>query len=101
MKLKSIITFSILFALSFSIVHEFAFATLDKEKCSVSEFVAELSAPTGSDDICDIHFEYHQSLIFPNAMIPLQKIQKTTELKLHNESYKFHTNLEIIIPPIA
>ena len=101
MKLKSIITFSIFIALSFSIVHEFAFAAFDENQCSVSEFVNELDAPTGADDICDIHFEYHQATMFPTQNISIQNIDKTSEITLLNESYNHKTNLKFIIPPIS
>ena len=86
MKLKSIITFSILLALSFSIVHEFTFAALDENQCSVSEFVSEFDAPTGSDDICDIHYEYHQAYMFPSIDTSLLSIDKISELQLKKET---------------
>ncbi len=101
MKLKSIITFSIILALSFSIVHEFAFAAFDKNQCSVSEFVNELDAPTGADDICDIHFEYHQAYMFPTPTLSIQKIDKISEPQTKKETYTKQTCLDLIIPPIS
>ena len=74
---------------------------LDEKQCSVSEFVNELDAPTGVDDICDIHYEYHQAYMLNASNISIQPIDKTSELKLHKESYKFLANLDLIIPPIA
>jgi len=100
MKLKSIITFSILISLSFSILHGFAFVTLDDNQCNVSEFVNELDAPTGVDDICDTHFKYHEASIF-TTQIFLQNINKISELKLYNENYNAKINLNFIIPPIS
>ena len=101
MKLKNIITLSILLALSFSIMHEFTFAKYDKEHCSVSEYISELKAPNNCGDICDIHFEYHQAYMFPPEKISIQNIDKTSEKKLHKESYKFLENSDLIKPPIA
>ena len=99
MKINSFITFSILIALSFSIVHEFAFAAFDENQCSVSEFVSELDAPTGADDICDIHYEYHQAYMFPNANISVQKIYKISELQIKKETYNIKITKDLIIPP--
>ena len=99
MKLKSIITLSILIALSFSIVHEFAFTAFDENQCSASEFVNELDAPTGADDICDIHYEYHQAYMFSPQNTSLANIDKISNPILIKESYKFTLNLDLIIPP--
>ncbi|MCF6309534.1 MAG: hypothetical protein L3J19_03535 [Sulfurimonas sp.] len=101
MKLKSIITFSILVALSFSIMHEFAFAEFDEKHCSISEYVSELEAPNNCGDICDIHFEYHQAYVFPQKKFYVQNIDKTSELIILKESYDFSTNLDLVIPPTA
>lgn len=101
MKLKSIITFSILLALSFSIVHEFTYAFLDEEQCSVSEHIAELDAPTGVDALCDTHHEYHNIYTYSQENISIQEIDKGTELILQNESYNFLLNSDLVIPPIA
>lgn len=101
MILKGLITFSILFAISFSITHEFTFTLLDEEKCTVTQFVNELNAPTGVDDLCDIHHEYHEALMFPQTNISIQKLNKISELVLHHENYNFLINLNIVIPPIA
>ena len=101
MKINIFITFSILLALSFSIVHEFAFAAFDENQCSVSEFVSELDAPTGADDICDIHYEYHQAYMFPNADISIQKIYKISELQIKEETFKQKITQDLVIPPLV
>ncbi len=101
MKFKSITTLVLLFALGFSVVHEYAFAFYDKEHCSVTEYVHELSAPTSHGDICDIHFEYHQSfLLSKKTSVPvieyLSLVQRT-----NNESYSFQIHTNLFKPPIA
>lgn len=101
MKLKSIIMFSILFALSFSITHEFAFAEADEEHCSISEYISEFEAPNNCGDIGDIHYEYHQAYMFPSKTISIDSVDKTSELIITKESYTFSTNLDLIIPPIS
>ena len=101
MRLKNIITFSVLFALSFSMVHEFVFSELDENKCSVSEYVLEFDAPTGADDICDIHFEYHQAAMFPQKSFSILDVDRISELIIKKESYDFSINQDLIIPPIS
>ena len=101
MKLKSIITFSILLALSFSITHEFAYTFLDEEQCTVNEYVAELDAPTGVDELCDTHYEYHNIYTFSQDNIFIQDVDKTSELIIQNESYNFSINSDLVIPPIT
>lgn len=101
MKLKSIITFSILLALSFSILHEFAFAEFEEKHCSVSEFVSELDAPSNCGDICDIHFEYHQAYMFPPKKFYIQNVDRISKSIILKESYDFSINLDLIIPPTA
>ena len=88
-------------ALTFSIVHEYAFVVLDENQCSVSEFIHEFDAPTGSDDICDMHCEYHHAYILSQYDSMLSNITKISEKFPYKENYNFTLNLEFIIPPIS
>jgi len=101
MKFKSIITFSILFVLSLSIVHEFTFTMLDENQCSVSDFVTELEKPIECGDICDIHFKYHQVYILSYQNTLVAKIDKISELLLKKEIYKQKTIQDLVIPPLV
>ena len=56
MKIKSLVTLALLFVLSFSIVHEYVFASFESNHSSVIEYVAELEVPSEHHDHCDIHF---------------------------------------------
>jgi len=101
MKLKNITALILLVALSFSIVHEYSVVFYDKDHHNVAEYVLELSGPSSHGDICDIHFEYHQSfLLSQNTKIPdieYISVVNTTD----KESYSFKTNLDFFKPPIA
>jgi len=99
MKTKYLITLSLLFAFSFSMIHEYAFTILDENRCSVGEYVSELKAPSNCGDICDIHYEYHQAYMFPQKTVSIQSVDKISELILKSESYNFLINLDLIIPP--
>ena len=101
MKFKSITILVLLFALGFSVVHEYTFAFYDKEHCSVTEYVHELSAPTAHGDICNFHFEYHQSFLL-SQKTPLPYIEYLSLVQSsYNESYTFHIGTNLFKPPIA
>ena len=82
-------------------MHEFVFTEYDTEHCSTTEYVQELNAPTHHGDICDIHFEYHQTYIVADNNVTLPNIQKPSELILEKRTYNFLTTLNFIIPPIV
>ena len=102
MKIKSFVSLSLLFALSFSIVHEFAFASFHDDHCdSVAEYVHEVQNPSDHGDICDTHFEYHQAYLMPqHTLLPMHHSHANNK-KLHKESYNFHINLDFLKPPIV
>ena len=101
MKLKSLVTLSLLFVFSFSIVHEFAFAYFDNDHCSTTEYVAELDSPQNHGDICDIHFEYHQAYLLPENIIAQNQHTNTSKVQINKESYSFKVNSYFLKPPIV
>ena len=101
MKIKSFVTLSLLFALSFSIVHEYVFAFYDTHHCNVGEFVSELDSSGDHGDICDIHFEYHHVFVLPQEHIFVQETQSFLKPVIYKESYKFLANLDFMKPPIS
>ena len=112
MKTKSFITFSLLFALSFTMVHEYVFAFYDNNHCDIKEYVQELQGSVTNhtashqesvheDDICDIHFEYHQAFVLLHHLPLPQSHDLRSNIILTKETYQFHTYLKFIKPPIA
>ena len=69
MKAKKTILGLLLLAFSVSIVHEYIFTILDRDKCSVVEYVHEHDKPSQKGNICDIHYEYHHSFIVPQQKL--------------------------------
>lgn len=111
MKIKSFITFFLLLAISFSIVHEYAFAFYD-EHSNVTAYVEELQGSAActavsselcicDNDMCDIHFEYHQAFLLLSESALLQVYTLRSDIILTKESYQFQTYLKFIKPPIA
>ena len=101
MKIKSIVSLLLLFVISFSLVHEFAFAYLDDEHCSTSEYIAELERPTECGDICDVHYEYHAAYILPNTDLQFITTQINDNQITENDTYLFQTYSKTIKPPIV
>lgn len=101
MKIKSLITLSLLFVLGFSMVHEYVFAFQDDDPCTVSEYVSEIEAPSSHGDICDIHYEYHQAFLLPQVTTLPQSSDLSSNTILCNEIYQFQANLEFFRPPIS
>jgi len=101
MKIKSLVTLALLFVLGFSIVHEFAFASYEHNHDSALEYVAELNAPANHGDICDTHFEYHQTFSLLEKVAFFQLKDSSLKIKTYKESYNFQINLNFLKPPIA
>ena len=92
-------------------MHEYAFAFYDDEHCNTTEYIEEFQGPVvltdshesgeHEDDICDIHFEYHQAfLLLPDTTL-LHDYDLRSNITLAKETYPFQTNQKFIKPPIA
>ena len=102
MKKNKLISLALLFVLSFSIVHEFAFIYLEGDHCSATEYFSELEIPSKHGDVCDVHYKFHQSIYFPAQVIILPKVETIhQDLVLISESYYFNNPLELYKPPIS
>ena len=102
MKFKKLITLTLFIVLSFSITHDLAFALLDTDHCTTSEYVSELDTPSEHGDVCDVHYKFHQASFFPSKTIVLPKIElEHFKLVLFDESYYFNNPHQLNKPPIA
>ena len=101
MRTKSIATLALLFVMSFSVVHEFAFAYFDDGHCSPAEYISEIEAPTDHGDICDTHYEYHTAYVLPQVYAEFNPVQIRYNQISQSDSYLFKTYSKIIKPPIA
>lgn len=101
MKLRSLTTLALLFVISFSIIHEYVYAAYNDDHCSAIEYISEFDSPQSHEDLCDIHFEYHQSILLSkNLVLPDIDFKPTTN-KIVKETYNFKTHLEFYKPPIS
>ncbi|WP_373036208.1 hypothetical protein [Sulfurimonas sp.] len=101
MRFKSLITLTLLFVISFSIVHEYVYAAFDTYHTSVHEYVSEFDTPTSHEDLCDIHFEYHQSFLLSQNLVLPDIDFRSTANKTDKETYNFKTHLELYKPPVS
>jgi len=85
--------------MSFSILHEYTFAMIDEDHCSVVEYANEIAGPVDKGDICDIHFEYHLSYILPSTQNLMQTTQIDSKPVIQKESYNKKIIQDFIIPP--
>lgn len=64
-KLKTLISFLLLIALSFSVVHEYFYTSFASDHCSIEAYIddfSQIDALTNHDkssDLCKIHCGYH------------------------------------------
>ncbi|DAB28430.1 MAG: hypothetical protein A2513_03570 [Sulfurimonas sp. RIFOXYD12_FULL_33_39] len=103
MKLKKIYSLLLLFAISFSVTHDYTFAILDNKHSSLKAYINELSFDTTKrgDNLCDIHFEYHISYTFPTKEPSLPIIGKEKSLFSYNGTYFSLKQFNFFKPPIA
>lgn len=85
--------------MSFSVVHEYAFAFYDEDHCSLIEYVDELQAPSSHGDICDLHFVYHVTYILPSQSLPQFSMPRDGFFSNANEAYIAYTPSELYKPP--
>ena len=103
MNSKKIYSFLLLFAISFSVMHDYTFAVLDNHGSSVKEYVSEMSPSMDkkNDNLCDIHFEYHTTYTFPAISITLTSIGKIESFFTYNEIFLSQKQFDFLKPPIA
>ena len=101
MKNKSLVTFALLFVMGFSLIHEYIYVSLDEDHCTITEYVMEFSASNNHGDICDIHFEYHQSFLMPQSLPFPQNNKLSSKLISQNEHYKNNNIHTFLKPPIV
>jgi len=102
MKMKKTITLTLLFVIAFSALHSYIFSLHENHHHhSVVEYVADLDTPNTHDELCNIHFKFHQSFVLPT--FKAFHLQPSISLKIsaYKESYNFFLNIPFFKPPIV
>ncbi len=101
MRINKILALTLLFVMSFSLVHEYIFAYYDANHCSVGEYISEQEMPSDHGDICDIHYEYHHLYAIADDNLLIYALSDTFLKSFKKESYRSQTNIDFFKPPIA
>lgn len=104
MNSKKIWSLLLLFAISFSVVHDYTFAVLDNKHSSIEAYVAELSSPVmgeQADMLCDIHFEYHVPYIFLDNRIPFHIVATKNGFFAYDKIFISLDYFNFFKPPIT
>jgi len=103
MKNKKLLIVILLFSMNFSAFHAFAITLLDKNYCSVTEYVDEISHASEhhqDGDVCQVHHLFHVPFILSQDKIFLSEI-KNSNLPLEvNTKYDFSYLHNFLKPPI-
>lgn len=103
MNSKKIWLFLLLFAISFSATHDYAFVVLEDNHCSVNSCISEIQNASNetADTLCEIHAEYHASYIFTEKSAYIAIIQKRDTLFKYNKMFLSLDYFNFFKPPIA
>jgi len=104
MNSKKLWSLLLLFAMSFSIFHDYVFAAFDDKHSSVNRCINELSSASSTpatDIVCDIHIEYHTTYLFVEKTTRIPIIQKKDDFSIYNETFISLDYFSFFKPPIA
>ena len=99
--MKNIVTFILLFSMSFSIVHAYAIEILDTDKSHLSEYILEASHTNTqhNDKICDIHNAFHTVFILPTNIIVDKDISTSQKPLFTPKNYTYNSLQNLLRPP--
>ncbi|MGE4419259.1 MAG: hypothetical protein AB7D38_05440 [Sulfurimonas sp.] len=104
MNLKKIWLLLLLSAITFSVTHDYAFAALGENHCSVNSCISETSVidlNEEADTLCKIHVEYHAAYPFTQKLVYIPTIQKRDTLFKYNKTFLSLDYFNFFKPPIA
>jgi len=100
---KKVLSILLLVAMSYSIVHDYAFLFHDDHH-SVQEYISQLETPATDSvgaDLHDTHYEYHMSYIFESKLVFFSDMEKAGAIFRHNEIVHSRNSFNFLKPPIA
>lgn len=104
MNLKKICSLVLLFAINFSIVHDYAFARSNDNHYSANTCISEVSpvASNGTTDkSCKIHIDHHAAYLFSEKSAYIPIIKRGDDLFAYNEIFFSLNYFNFFKPPIA
>ncbi|TKI70930.1 hypothetical protein FCU45_00635 [Sulfurimonas crateris] len=104
MNFKKIWLFLLLSTISFSVVHDYAFAKLKDDHYFLSSYIhkALLSASDEKSAIlCELHTEYHSAFLFVEKLSYTPVVQEKDELFKYSKTFISLAYFNFFKPPIA
>ena len=103
MKKRKLLTFVLLFALSFTSLHAFVIDALDTHSCNAHEYVQEFSAQDIpiNGDICHIHAAFHTVVILSELSISLESMTLNAVPHFFINSYEYTPYNTLFKPPVT
>jgi len=103
MKRRKLLTFVLLFALSFTSLHAFVIDALDTHSCNAHEYVQEFSAQDIpiNGDICHIHAAFHTVVILSEFSISLENTTLNAIPHFFISSYEYTPYNTLFKPPVT
>lgn len=103
MNSKKLWSLLLLIAMSFSLVHDYAFVALDKDNHFVNEYISDIMTPSsGSDELThQLHSEFHVFDLHPTRLISIGDVQKEKSLFIDDEIFLSLSYSNFLKPPIA
>lgn len=103
MNSKKVWSLLLLFAMSFSIAHDYSFMIIENDKHSVKEYISELTAsvPDTKELSHQLHGEFHVLEIATNELFSFGKIEKEINRFFYNEIVFSFNYFNFFKPPIA
>jgi len=104
-KKGKLVTFVLLFAISFSTLHAYAIDFLDTNQCSASEYVEEIANESThhdykSGDVCSVHYLFHMAFIIPVYKNFISVISRKDKPLSTQSSYTYNNLENFLKPPI-
>jgi len=103
MNSKKAWSFLLLIAMSFSLLHDYAFVLFEDDHCSMKEYVSELTVPNANADceFCNTHFEYHTAYILPSNSLKLSTVHRYQTIFTGNTLFTSWNYSNFFKPPIS
>lgn len=103
MRLKKIWLLVLVFAICFSVVHDYTFNILDTKHPANSSYVADAclhNADRHTDTMCEIHHDYHSIYLFLMSPVSFLSRQKVKSIFVYtNNLFSLHI-FTFLKPPI-
>lgn len=104
MKRRRLLTFVLLFALSFTSLHAFVIDALDTHSCNAQEYVHEFSSSEThiiDGDICHIHAAFHTVVILSELPIIFENTTLNAVPHFFVISYEYTPYNTLFKPPVT